>query len=269
MTYTVVGGGCSINKSHFFFSPLDNNGDQQFDLLVAEALGKGGLRSTMPESGELCAMIFGISTTRVSSAEVLDTAALLRARQGTLDSEKALVVYGWETSTVEAMSLPSQTVPTTNGGLITVDILKMQVWFASVLVSGTWFHHCWYTVDRNQPLWFFFILLTSIAKQVQAIPHPPILNLKALFNNVSSLKIWAELPYVLSVSLIRCKNEALKMTVKWWFWIIDILIVTASIKTFVFWLFMFIRTSSYNTEIKVKQFSNQASTMQSWPSIML
>ena len=34
--------------------------------------------------------------------------------------------------------------------------------------------------------------------------------LKALFNNVSTLKIWAAWPYMLSVSLIRCKNEALK-----------------------------------------------------------
>ena len=37
------------------------------------------------------------------------------------------------------------------------------------------------------------------------------LNLKALFNNVSTLnKIWAAWPYMLSVSLIRCKNKALK-----------------------------------------------------------
>ena len=36
-------------------------------------------------------------------------------------------------------------------------------------------------------------------------------NLKALFNNVFTLKIWAAWPYMLSVSLVRCKNEALKM----------------------------------------------------------
>ena len=34
--------------------------------------------------------------------------------------------------------------------------------------------------------------------------------LKALFNNVSTLKIWAAWPYMLSVSLIRRKNEALE-----------------------------------------------------------
>ena len=35
--------------------------------------------------------------------------------------------------------------------------------------------------------------------------------LKALFNNVFTLKqIWAACPYMLSVSLIRCKNEELK-----------------------------------------------------------
>ena len=38
--------------------------------------------------------------------------------------------------------------------------------------------------------------------------------LKALFNNVFTLKkIWAACPYMLSVSLIRCKNEALKKIV--------------------------------------------------------
>ena len=36
-------------------------------------------------------------------------------------------------------------------------------------------------------------------------------NLKALFNNVFSLKIWAAWPHMMIiVSLIRCKNEALK-----------------------------------------------------------
>ena len=35
-------------------------------------------------------------------------------------------------------------------------------------------------------------------------------RLKTLFNNVSLLKIWAACPYMLSVSLIKCKHEALK-----------------------------------------------------------
>ena len=39
------------------------------------------------------------------------------------------------------------------------------------------------------------------------VPRP---SLKALFNMFSLLKIWAVCPYMLSVSLIRCKNEALK-----------------------------------------------------------
>ena len=42
-----------------------------------------------------------------------------------------------------------------------------------------------------------------------------LLALKALFNNVSTLKkIWAAWPYMLSVSLIWCKNEALKVAWK-------------------------------------------------------
>ena len=36
------------------------------------------------------------------------------------------------------------------------------------------------------------------------------IRLKASFNNVFTLKIRATCPYMLSMSLIRCKNEALK-----------------------------------------------------------
>ena len=38
-------------------------------------------------------------------------------------------------------------------------------------------------------------------------------SLKALFNTIFTVKIWAACPYMLSVSLIRCTNEALKKIV--------------------------------------------------------
>ena len=64
-----------------------------------------------------------------------------------------------------------------------------------------------FTIYQNYTLALIFIRL------VRNILHREMLckSLKALFNNVFTLKkIWAAWPYMQSVSLVRCKNEALK-----------------------------------------------------------
>ena len=52
------------------------------------------------------------------------------------------------------------------------------------------------------------ILIAYRAKQLRFFKVETLL--KALFNNVFTLKIWAAWPYMLSVSLVRCKNEPWK-----------------------------------------------------------
>ena len=65
---------------------------------------------------------------------------------------------------------------------------------------------------------YFRFASTWLSVVIVALPCAYIWNfksnmieyLKALFNNVFTLKIWAACPYMLSVSLIKCENEALK-----------------------------------------------------------
>ena len=97
------------------------------------------------------------------------------------------------------------------------------------------------------------------------------LKLKALFKNVFTFKIWAAYPYTLSVSLIRCKNEALKKlhlksTIKCFKQVTRFILLISrhrllcsnldrdciNFKTFIFLaVYWSIWTSSYNTDIKV------------------
>ena len=67
--------------------------------------------------------------------------------------------------------------------------------------------------DNCSKMWIKEILIASLIWLTKKFLHTSnclLQYLKALLNNVFTLKIWAACPYMLSASLIRCTNEALK-----------------------------------------------------------